>query len=142
MILIIKVCRPYFKKQLNGSIDDNFILYNTITILVLYLLYNIVLNFLNIKKFNPKDLVTDYINLNIRYKMILFLLGLFTLINTMSIFELDKSKEQSKIPIVIKSISTIVTILISCYINKEEITEKQIFGIILLTLGLYIVMSN
>jgi drug/metabolite transporter (DMT)-like permease len=143
IILVIKVCRPYFKKQLNGKINENhFLFYNTLTILMLYLLYNLILNCLNIKKFYPSDLITNYIDLDTKSKLLLLLLGLFTLINTMSFFELDNSDDQSKIPIIIKSISTILTIIISCYLNNEEITRKQKFGIILLILGLYVLTTK
>jgi drug/metabolite transporter (DMT)-like permease len=143
IILISKICRPYFKKQLNDKIDDNFfIFYNTITILVLFLLYNFTLNFLNIKKFDIMRLINNYTELDIKFKSILLILGILTLINTMSFFELDNSKDQSKMPIIIKSLSTIATILISCYINGENITKKQIIGIILLLSGLYALTSN
>jgi len=143
IILIIKICRPYFKKQLNGKINDNhLIFYNSITILVLYLMYNMILDCMSIKSFKPKELINDYIDLDIRSKLLLLLLGVFTLINTMSLFELDNSDNQSKIPIIIKSISTILTIIIGCYLNNEEITKKQILGIILLIAGLYVLTTN
>ena len=142
IILIIKICRQYFKKKLDDSIDvKNLIFYNSVFVIILFLLYNMVLDSLGIKNFSPFKLLDDYVNLDNKNKFIIFILGAFSLISTLSFFKLDESDDQSKIPIIIKSLSTILTIVIGCYFNGEEITKKHIFGIILILIGLYL-MTN
>jgi len=142
IILIIKICRQHFKKKLSGCFDDkNLIFYNSVFVIILFLLYNITLDCLRIKSFSPFKLLDDYVNLDYKNKFIIFILGLFSLISTLSFFKLDESDDQSKMPIIIKSLSTILTIVIGCYLNGEEITQKHIFGIILILIGLYL-MTN
>ena len=142
IILIIKICRQYLKKKLDVSFDDkNLIFYNSIFVIILFLLYNMALDCLQIQKFCPFKLLDDYISLDNKNKFIIFILGAFSLISTLSFFKLDESDNQSKIPIIIKSLTTILTIVIGCYFNGEEITQKHIFGIILILIGLYL-MTN
>jgi len=142
IILIIKICRQYLKKKLDGCFDDkNLIFYNSVLVIILFLLYNMTLDYLQIQNFSPFKIVDDYVNLDNKNKFIIFILGLFSLISTLSFFKLDESDNQSKIPIIIKSLSTILTIVIGCYLNGEEITHKHIFGIVLILIGLYL-MTN
>ena len=139
IVLLIKICRPYLKKQIDINLDDNkFIIYNTITILTLAILYNVLNGYFSNQCFDLNETIQSYINFSPKTKLIMLVLGVFTLINTMSFFKLDKSNNQSKISLIIKSISSIFAIILGSYINNETLRKNEIAGIIILGLGLYL----
>ena len=93
---------------------------------------------LNAKSNNFDMGITKIINLPSKDKLILILLSTCTIFTTLSFIKLDKSNNQSKLPILMKTISSIGAIIFGCYISGEKITIKQIIGIIILSFGLYL----
>lgn len=140
IIFIIKFFRSILKKKMTTLVDENqFIMINTTIILILLIFYYIIKSFISGTKLPFGSIYNKWCDVDMKQKCIIICLSIFTILNSFAFFDLDKSENQSKMPLVIKSLSSVGVIIFSCLIVGEKITIKQIIGIIMMIFGLYLV---
>tara|TARA_B100000035_G_scaffold307153_1_gene310059 strand:- start:802 stop:1254 length:453 start_codon:yes stop_codon:yes gene_type:complete len=142
-VSILKSLRPFFKKNVLKTIDeDDFLYLNTFFIglfVILYFIYST-----RIKKNKEKKNVFDkYKNLKPVEVISMVFVSLFTVISTVLVLQMDKGYQTPFINAMLtKGFSTILVILIGMIVYKENYTKLQMFGIGLILLGTYFISSK
>jgi drug/metabolite transporter (DMT)-like permease len=142
-VSILKSLRPFFKKNVLKTIDeDDFLYLNTFFIglfVILYFIYST-----RIKKNKEKKNVFDkYKNLKPIEVISMVFVSLFTVISTVLVLQMDKGYQTPFINAMLtKGFSTILVILIGMIVYKENYTKLQMFGIGLILLGTYFISSK
>lgn len=129
-ISIIKSCRPYIKKNVFDNITSaEFIFLNSIFIGVLSFVYAYIYKGENIE---------NIWNLNyIQYISGLFL-ACITVVSSLAIYKLQEGNIISS-SFLIKCVSSIILLIIGIFVYNEQITLKQIAGIILGILAVFLI---
>ena len=142
-VSILKSLRPFFKKNVLKTIDeDDFLYLNTFFICLFVILYFIYST--RIKKNKEKKNVFDkYKNLKPVEVISMVFVSLFTVISTVLVLQMDKGYQTPFINAMLtKGFSTILVILIGMIVYKENYTKLQMFGIGLILLGTYFISSK
>ena len=142
-VSILKSLRPFFKKNVLQTIDeDDFLYLNTFFIglfVVLYFIYSTRIK----KNKEKKNLFDNYKNLKPIEIISMVFVSLFTVISTVLVLQMDKGYQTPFINAMLtKGFSTILVILIGMIVYKENYTKLQMFGIGLILLGTYFISSK
>ena len=143
IIFIAKAMRPFLRKQiLNDISDEQYILINTVMILLLLIIYQIINSLIYNKSLVLFDLYNSYSDLNIVKKGIVVGLALLTIFSTLSHYKIDKSDNKGQNAILIKIISTVGSLMLTFYLSSTPLTKDIVYGIILVVGGLYMINNN
>ena len=143
IIFIAKAMRPFLRKQiLNDISDEQYILINTVMILLLLIIYQIINSLIYNKSLVLFDLYNSYSDLNIVKKGIVVGLALLTIFSTLSHYKIDKSDNKVQNAILIKIISTVGSLMLTFYLSSTPLTKDIVYGIILVVGGLYMINNN
>jgi drug/metabolite transporter (DMT)-like permease len=140
-VSIMKSLRPFFKKNVLKSIDEeDFLFLNTFFIclfVVCYFFYNFT------RKKKKKIDFSKYKNLSTSEIVSMMGVSLFTVISTILVLQLDKGEQTPFITSMLtKGFSTIFVIAIGMIVYKENYSKLQIMGIGLILLGIYFISNK
>ena len=139
-VSIMKSIRPFFKKNVLNSIDEeDFLFLNTFFICLFVICYF----FYNITRRNKRIDFSKYSKLSTAEMVSMIGVSLFTVISTILILQIDKGAQSSFITSMLtKGFSTIFVIAIGMIVYKEEYSKLQIMGIGLILLGIYFISNK
>ena len=131
IILLLKAIKPYLKTSISNI--DLMILTSFITIILLsiYLFYK--------SKNNIGDAIYNFIKLTPKDKLIIIFISVFNIITTLSMYKLYENNSIFNTNLIIKSLSTVSTIIISYLFFNEVFTYVKLIGIIFIIIGMYII---
>jgi multidrug transporter EmrE-like cation transporter len=138
---IINSIKPFCKRHITNTLDPHeFIFLNTFLITSILLIYFICLTIY--EKYNISGLYNKYTNLSRSEFLAILSLTIITIGSTLTGLSVQKNKSTaSKNNLIIKSITTIIVIGVSIYIYDEDYNNFDIFGIILIICGIYMINS-
>lgn len=139
----MKSMRPFFKKNVLHTIDeDDFLYLNTFFIglfVVIYFFYSKKKN----KTKNTKAIVDKFKNMTFLEISSMIFVSLFTVVSTVLLLQMDKSQQTPFInSMLTKGFSTILVIMIGMVVYKENYNKLQILGIGLILLGTYFISNK
>lgn len=139
----MKSMRPFFKKNVLHTIDeDDFLYLNTFFIglfVVIYFFYSKNKN----KTKNTKAIVDKFKNMTFLEISSMIFVSLFTVVSTVLLLQMDKSQQTPFInSMLTKGFSTILVIMIGMVVYKENYNKLQILGIGLILLGTYFISNK
>lgn len=139
-ITMLKSIRPVFKKNVMQSIDNySFLLLNTMFISIFVVLYFI---YLNNKSVKFTQVVDNCKSMNVVQIVSMILISFLTITSTILIMNMDQSSLSTTSVTIMKSISTIILVLLGIFIYKEKYNFTQIYGVILTMVGIYFISSK
>lgn len=142
-VSLMKSLRPFFKKNVLHTIDeDDFLYLNTFFIglfVVIYFFYSKNKN----KTKNTKAIVDKFKNMTFLEISSMIFVSLFTVVSTVLLLQMDKSQQTPFInSMLTKGFSTILVIMIGMVVYKENYNKLQILGIGLILLGTYFISNK
>lgn len=139
-VTMLKSIRPVFKKNVMQSIDNySYLLLNTLFISIFVVLYFIYLNSKNVKF---TQVVDNCKSMNVVQVISMILISFLTIISTILIMNMDQSSLSTTSVTIMKSISSIILVLLGIFIYKEKYNFTQIYGVILTIVGIYFISSK
>lgn len=140
-LTLLKSINPYFRKHiLNTLSGHDLLIINTLfigTIVFIIILY---------KCFFDKsiiDTLNNYKKLSFTQIVCLFSLAGLAVVSSLFVFELDKNYNTPLINSLFLKIASVVALgLVSIFIFREKYNWKQIIGMLLAILGVYLVTSK
>lgn len=136
-ITMMKSIRPIFRKNVMQSIDNySFLLLNTIFISIFVVLYFYYLNYNNV---NFSDILKNCGSMNIIQIISMILISFLTILSTILIMNMDKSSISTTSATIMKSISTIILVLLGIFFYKEKYNFTQLYGVILTIIGIFFI---
>lgn len=143
-VSILKSLRPFFKKNVLQTIDeDDFLYLNTFFIglfVIAYFIYSTRFK----KDNNKKRTVIDKCkNLKPVEIISMMVVSLFTVISTVLVLQMDKGYQTPFInSMLTKGFSTILVIMIGMVVYKENYSMLQMLGIGLILLGTFLISKK
>ena len=138
-VTMLKSVRPIFRKNVMQTIDNySFLLLNTLFIAIFVVLYFIYLNSKNVKFM---EVVENCKSMNIVQIISMILISFLTITSTILIMNMDQSSLSTTTITIMKSLSTIILVLLGVFIYKEKYNFTQIYGVLLTVIGIYF-LSN
>ena len=136
----LKSMNPYFRKHVLDTLNPREYFYlNTFFVFILMIL----VFFLFETKKSVKEMFSNYKKLEHSHFSCIFIISLLAVASSILLYELDKNHNTPLINnILLKTGSVIVLILVGLFIFGEKYTWKQIIGIILTCIGIYLVMRE
>ena len=130
--------RPYFRKYISSTLEAHeYVLLNTVLILVLLLMY--VMYLLCMRKTTLSKLKKNVLSLSTGERICLLVMALLTVLAGLLIFELDKNYNTPLMnSMYLKALSTIALLVVGVLIFKEYYNIHQVLGVVLILLGIYI----
>ena len=116
----------------------SFLLLNTLFIAIFVVLYFIYLNSKNVKFM---EVVENCKSMNIVQIISMILISFLTITSTILIMNMDQSSLSTTTITIMKSLSTIILVLLGVFIYKEKYNFTQIYGVLLTVIGIYF-LSN
>lgn len=139
-VTILKSIRPIFKKNVMQSIDNySFLLLNTLFIAIFVVLYFIYLNSKNVKF---TKIIDNCKSMNIVQIISMLLISFLTITSTILIMNMDQSTLSTSSITIMKSVSSIVLLLLGIFLYKEKYNFNQLYGIVLTMIGIYFISSK
>lgn len=139
-VTMLKSIRPVFKKNVMQSIDNySYLLLNTLFISIFVMLYFIYLNSKNVKF---TQVVDNCKSMNVVQVISMILISFLTIISTILVMNMDQSSLSTTSVTIMKSISSIILVLLGIFIYKEKYNFTQIYGVILTIVGIYFISSK
>lgn len=139
-ITMLKSMRPIFRKNVMQTIDNySFLLLNTLFIAIFVVLYFIYLNKQDVKFIS---VVKNCGSMNIVQIISMLLISFLTITSTILIMNMDQSSLSTTSITVMKSISTILLVLLGIFVYKEQYNFTQIYGVILTIIGICFISSK
>lgn len=139
-VTMLKSIRPVFKKNVMLSIDNySYLLLNTLFISIFVMLYFIYLNSKNVKF---TQVVDNCKSMNVVQVISMILISFLTIISTILVMNMDQSSLSTTSVTIMKSISSIILVLLGIFIYKEKYNFTQIYGVILTIVGIYFISSK
>ena len=131
IILLSKAIKPYLKTSISNI--ELIIMTSIITIIILsiYLFFK--------SNYNIPTIMNNFIELTPKEKLIITLIALFSIITTWSIYKLYENNSIFNTNLIIKSLSTISTIVIGYLFFNEVFTYIKFVGIGIIIIGIYII---
>ena len=129
--------RPYFRKYISSTLEAHeYVLLNTVLILVLLLMY--VMYLLCMRKTTLSKLKKNVLSLSTGERICLLVMALLTVLAGLLIFELDKNYNTPLMnSMYLKALSTIALLVVGVLIFKEYYNIHQVLGVVLILLGMY-----
>ena len=136
----LKSMNPYFRKHILDTLNPREYFYlNTIFVFILMIL---VFLFFETKK-STKEMISNYQKLEHSHFACIFIISFLLVASSLLLYELDKNHNTPLINnILLKTGSVIVLIVIGVFMFGEKYNWKQITGIILTCMGIYLVMQK
>lgn len=141
-ITFLQQFRPYFRKHISNSLDPHeYVLLNTLTILIVIILY-ITYLFITQKTTHTK-FISNIQSLSYTECSCIIMLAILTVISGLLIFELDKNYNTPLInSMFLKAISMIALICVGIFIFKEKYKLHQFIGLLLVLLGMFFISQK
>ena len=135
----LKTLNPYFRKHILDSLESNeYLFLNTFFVSFFVFLY-FIYSFTFHDTFFDK-LVNKISNLTILQVVYFMIIAFITIVSSIVLINLDKYFNTPLInSIISKCISAILLLIVGIFIFKEKYNLKQIFGIFLTIVGLFLV---
>jgi len=136
---ILKIFNPYFRKHILDSLESHeYLFLNTFLIsfgVLIYLVYKLIFHDYSINK------LVDKINsLNTLQVLYFILIAFITLISSMVIINLDKHYNTPLLNSLLKKgMASVLLILTGIFIYKEKYNYKQVLGLFLIIVGLFLI---
>jgi drug/metabolite transporter (DMT)-like permease len=135
----LKTFNPYFRKHILDSLESHeYIFLNTFLLslgVFIYLLYKLIFHDYSLDK-----LLDKIYNLSILQIIYFILITFITLTSSIVIINLDKYYNTPLLnSLLIKGLASVLLILTGVFIYKEKYNYKQIFGIFLIIVGLFLI---
>jgi drug/metabolite transporter (DMT)-like permease len=133
IILLLKAIKPYLKTSISNI--DLMIITSFLTIILLniYLLYKSKNDIGN----NIGNVISNFINLSLKDKLIILFITILNIITTLSIYKLYENNSIFNTNLIIKSLSTVSTIIIGYLFFNEIFTYVKLIGIVFIIIGMY-----
>jgi len=139
-VTMLKSMRPIFRKNVMQTIDNySFLLLNTLFISIFVVLYFMYLNSRNVKF---TEVVHNCASLNTVQIISMVLVSFLTITSTIVIMNMDQSSLSTTSITVMKSISTIILVLLGIFLYKEKYNFTQLYGVLLTVVGIYFIASK
>jgi drug/metabolite transporter (DMT)-like permease len=139
-ITMIKSMRPIFRKNVMQTIDSySFLLLNTLFIAIFVMMYFIYLNSKNVKFMK---VVENCKSLNTVQMVSMMLISFLTISSTILIMNMDQSTLSTTTITVMKSLSTVILVLLGIFLYKEKYNFTQIYGVILTIIGVVFISNK
>jgi len=139
-VTMLKSMRPIFRKNVMQTIDNySFLLLNTLFISIFVVLYFLYLNSRNVKF---TEVVHNCASLNTVQIISMVLVSFLTITSTIVIMNMDQSSLSTTSMTVMKSISTIILVLLGIFLYKEKYNFTQLYGVLLTVVGIYFIASK
>jgi len=140
-ITLLKSVNPYFRKHILDTLEGHDLLFiNT------FFIFLIVLSIFIYKTIFHKtlyDTIENYKNLTNSQILCIFLICALTVGSSLLLYELDKNFNTPLLNFVfLKFASVLSLIFVGIFIFKEKYTWKQILGITLAVLGIYLITNK
>ena len=140
-LTLLKSINPYFRKHiLNTLSGHDLLIINTLFIGVIVFIIFLY------KCFFDKsiiDTLNNYKKLSFTQIACLFSLAVLAVVSSLFVFELDKNYNTPLINSLFLKIASVVALgLVSIFIFREKYNWKQIIGILLAILGVYLITSK
>ena len=137
-ITLMKSMRPIFKKNVMSSIDGySFIFLNTLFICFFVMLYFLYLQSRNVEFYN---VIGNCFNMNCFQFVSMILISLFTVLST--IFVMNQTEMSTTMATIMKSISTVILVLIGIFLYREKYSMIQFYGVFLTIVGIFFISSG
>uniref|UniRef100_A0A6C0B9P6 EamA domain-containing protein n=1 Tax=viral metagenome TaxID=1070528 RepID=A0A6C0B9P6_9ZZZZ len=140
-LTILKSINPYFRKHILTTLSSHDLL-----ILNTFFIGIIVLCLFLYKCFFDKSILETFKNyrkLSFSQLGCLFIIAILAVISSLFIFELDKKYNSPLLNSLFLKIASVVALcFVSIFIFKEKYTWKQILGILLAILGIYLTINK
>ena len=129
IILLLKAIKPYLKTSISKM--DLIIITSFLTIIVLaiYLFCK--------KNDNIGSIINNFSNLTLKEKLIILFITIINIITSLSIYKLYENNSVFNTNLIIKSLSTLSTIIIGYIFFNEVFTYVKLIGIGFITIGIY-----
>jgi len=140
-LTFLKSLSPYFRKHVLGILSGHELLFiNTFCIsIIVFLVF--LYKFMFDKSFHKT--IENYKKLSFGHYTCIFIIALLTVFSALLIYEFDKSYNTPFLnSVFIKVASVIFLFLVSVFLFEEKYTIKQILGIALTVVGVYLVTSK
>jgi drug/metabolite transporter (DMT)-like permease len=135
---MLKSINPYFRKHILNTLSGHELL--IINAVFIFIIVSIIFLY---KCFFDKSIATtlnNYKKLTLTQILCLFALAFLTVISSLFIFELDKNYNTPLINSLFLKIASVVALcLVGVFIFEEKYNWKQILGILLACLGVYLI---
>lgn len=137
-ITLMKSLRPVFKKNVMSSIDGySYIFLNTLFICLFFMVYFLYLQANDVPFSN---VLGNCFNMNCFQLVSMLLISLFTVLST--IFIMNKTEMSTAMATIMKSISTVIFVLIGLFLYREKYTLIQFYGVFLTIVGIFFISSG
>lgn len=137
-IMFMKSIRPVFKKNVMESIDSyTFLFLNTLFICLFIVIYFIYLQYRNVKF---THVLGNCYNMNCVQFISMMLISFFTVLST--IFIMNQQDMSTSLATVMKSLSTVILVLIGAFLYNEEYSMIQLYGVFLTIVGIIFITSG
>jgi len=140
-LTFLKSLSPYFRKHVLGILNGHELLFiNTFCIsIIVFLVF--IYKFMFDKSFHKT--IENYKKLSVGHYTCIFIIALLTVFSALLIYEFDKSYNTPFLnSMFIKVASVLFLFLVSVFLFEEKYTIKQILGIALTVVGVYLVTSK
>ena len=134
----LKTFNPYLRKHILNSLESHeYLFLNTFLVFLfvfIYFLYKLIFHDNSVDK-----LLSKINNLSILQVIYFLLIAFITVISSIVIINLDKYHNTPLLnSLLTKGLATILLILVGVFIYKEKYNYKQLFGIFLTIVGLFL----
>jgi drug/metabolite transporter (DMT)-like permease len=134
----LKTFNPYFRKHILNSLESHeYLFLNTVIVslfVFIYFLYKLLFHDNSLDK-----LLYKINNLSILQVIYFILIAFITVTSSIVIINFDKYYNTPLLnSLLIKGLATILLILVGVFIYNEKYNYKQVFGILLTILGLFL----
>lgn len=137
-ITLLKSIRPIFRKNVMESIDTySYLLLNTIFICIFIVLY---FYYLNTKDIKFTNVVENCKNMNCIQVVSMILISFLTVFSTVIL--MNQSNISSISATIMKSLSTIVLVVIGIFLYREKYSYIQLYGVLLTIIGIFFISSK
>lgn len=137
-IMFMKSIRPIFKKNVMESIDGyTYLFLNTIFICLFITLYFLYLQYRNVKF---TDVLGNCFNMNCIQFVSMMLVSFLTVVST--IFIMNQPEMSTSLATIMKSLSTVILVLIGVFLYNEQYSMIQLYGVFLTIVGIVFITSG
>lgn len=136
----LKSMNPYFRKHVLNTLNAREYFY--MSTLFGFILMILVFFLFETQK-TTKEMISNYKKLEYSHYACIFIIAFLLVASSLLLYELDKNYNTPLLNnILLKTGSIIVLIVVGVFVFGEKYTWKQIAGIILTCIGIYMVMKE
>ena len=134
--------RPYFRKHVLDTLDvHDFVFVNSVIIFFFVILYFVYLSMFH--NYSLRKTVDRCCSLSLTQITALLLLGVFTIISSLMIFNLDKYFNTPALNfMLLKAFSMIALFIVGVFVFEEVYSMSHIAGIGLIIGGVLLILAN